>query len=87
MEDAAAEGHSRLRSDMKSDSMLLRDEIRKDVGRLDDRLTKIEHAVTKIETRAEDRNERDKRNIAVYSSVSVLVMTILIELFKFLVHK
>lgn len=87
MEDLTSEQHQRLRSDMIGSSNQLREELKRDIGQVSVKLSAIEYDVLTIKTERRMEAQRTSRNIALYSVYSGLAMALILEVFKFFIHK
>lgn len=87
MQDATTDQHARLRSDMNANSDRLREELKKDIGHVQARLGSMENDLTTIKTERRMEEQRAGKNIAFYSTLAGVVVTLIIEVFKFLLHR
>lgn len=87
MEDLTSEQHQRLRSDMIGNSNQLRDELKKDLNQVSIKLSSIEVDVLTIKTERRMEAQRTSRNIALYSVYSGLAMALILEVFRFFIHR
>lgn len=87
MQDATTEQHQRLRSDMYANSDRLKDGFEKQLGGVNTRLSAIELTVNSIQTERELEDKRAGRTIALYSIFSGVVVTLVLELLKLLMHR